>query len=253
VLAYSLQLYFDFSGYSDMAIGLARMMNVRFPENFNSPYQARDIADFWHRWHITLSRFLRDYLYIPLGGNRHGPVRRWANLMITMLLGGLWHGAAWNFVIWGGLHGFFLAVHAAYARHMRVLPGPAAHALTLLCVVLAWVPFRAADLPTAVNIWAAMAGLHGLLIPRMIVDWWPALSVIATPVAVLPWLGDARTLSLPEALICLVFGWAIVLAVPNIRAMTPRARLGALTAGFALTAQALFLAPHAMPFLYFRF
>ena len=253
VLAYSLQLYFDFSGYSDMAIGLARVMNVRFPENFNSPYQARDIADFWRRWHITLSRFLRDYLYIPLGGNRHGAPRRWVNLMITMLLGGLWHGAAWNFVIWGGLHGFFLAVHAAYARHTRALPGPIAHALTLLCVILAWVPFRAADLGTAANIWAAMAGLHGFLVPRMIIDLWPALSVIATPVAVLPWLGDARTLSLPEAILCLGLGWAIVLLLPNIHAMSPRARLGALTAGFALTVQALLLAPHATPFLYFRF
>jgi hypothetical protein len=123
----------------------------------------------------------------------------------------------------------------------------------LLCVILAWVPFRAADLGTAANIWAAMAGLHGFLVPRMIIDLWPALSVIATPVAVLPWLGDARTLSLPEAIMCLGLGWAIVLLLPNIHAMSPRARLGALTAGFALTVQALLLAPHATPFLYFRF
>ena len=112
--SYALQIYFDFSGYSDMAIGLARMLNVRFPLNFASPYKATNIADFWRRWHITLSRFLRDYLYIPLGGNRHGEARRNVNLMATMLLGGLWHGAAWNFVLWGGLHGVYLVVHGQF-------------------------------------------------------------------------------------------------------------------------------------------
>ena len=116
MLAYALQIYFDFSGYSDMAIGLARMANVRFPLNFNSPYKARDIADFWRRWHMSLSRFLRDYLYIPLGGNRHGEARRVVNLMLTMLLGGLWHGAAWTFVAWGGLHGLYLIVHRLWGQ-----------------------------------------------------------------------------------------------------------------------------------------
>ena len=105
-LAYTLQLYFDFSGYSDMAIGLALMFGIRLPVNFRSPYKATSIVDFWRRWHITLSRFLRDYLYIPLGGNRHGKARRYLNLMLTMLLGGLWHGAGWTYVVWGGLHGF---------------------------------------------------------------------------------------------------------------------------------------------------
>ena len=253
VLAYALQIYFDFSGYSDMAIGLARMLNVRFPENFNSPYQARDIADFWRRWHITLSEFLRDYVYIPLGGNRRGAARRWVNLTITMLLGGLWHGASWNFVIWGGLHGSFLAAQAAWRGVARPLPGVLAHLLTLGCVLIAWVPFRAADLAATARMWEAMAGMNGLALPRMIMGWWPALEWIATPVPVLAYLGDARTLSLPEAVLCLAFGWAIALALPNIRAMGPRARLGALTAGFALTAQALFFAPHVSPFLYFRF
>jgi D-alanyl-lipoteichoic acid acyltransferase DltB (MBOAT superfamily) len=107
-LAYTFQLYFDFAGYSDMAIGLALMFNIRLPINFNSPYKATNIIDFWRRWHITLSRFLRDYLYIPLGGNRHGVARRYGNLMLTMLLGGLWHGAGWTFIVWGGLHGMFL-------------------------------------------------------------------------------------------------------------------------------------------------
>ena len=111
VLAYTFQLYFDFSGYSDMAIGLARMFGIRFPLNFHSPYKAVNIIDFWRRWHMTLSRFLKDYLYIPLGGNRKGEVRRYVNLFITMLLGGLWHGAGWSFVAWGALHGVYLVIN----------------------------------------------------------------------------------------------------------------------------------------------
>src|SRR3546814_2190702 len=114
--AYSLQLYFDFSGYSDMAIGIARMFGIRLPLNFDAPYRATSIIDFWRRWHMTLSRFLRDYLYIPLGGGRRGSVRRYGNLMITMLLGGLWHGAGWTFVVWGGLHGLLLVVNHLWRR-----------------------------------------------------------------------------------------------------------------------------------------
>jgi len=113
-LAYTFQLYFDFSGYTDMAIGVARMFNVRLPLNFNSPYKSLSIVDFWRRWHMTLSAFLRDYLYIPLGGSRKGMPRRYINLMTTMLLGGLWHGAGWTFVVWGFLHGFYLVVNHAW-------------------------------------------------------------------------------------------------------------------------------------------
>jgi alginate O-acetyltransferase complex protein AlgI len=167
-LAYTLQLYFDFSGYSDMAIGLSWMFNVRLPYNFDSPYKARNISDFWRRWHISLSTFLRDYLYIALGGNRRGPVRRYANLMATMLLGGLWHGAGWSFVLWGGLHGLYLMINHGWrawcgeARLAR-LEGLWAYrglswALTLLAVVLAWVFFRAETLPGALRIVHAMAG-----------------------------------------------------------------------------------------------
>src|SRR6202020_1586511 len=114
-LAYTFQLYFDFSGYSDMAIGISLMFGIFLPLNFNSPYKATSIIDFWRRWHMTLSQFLRDYLYIPLGGNRHGRLLRYVNLMITMLLGGLWHGAAWTFVIWGALHGFYLIAHRLWS------------------------------------------------------------------------------------------------------------------------------------------
>jgi D-alanyl-lipoteichoic acid acyltransferase DltB (MBOAT superfamily) len=169
-VAYTLQLYFDFSGYSDMAVGLARLFGIRLPYNFASPYKATGIVEFWRRWHMTLSRFLRDYLYVPLGGSRRGPVRRWANLAATMVLGGLWHGAGWTFVAWGALHGLYLGVnHAWNALRRGATPGPfariAAGAVTFLAVVIGWVLFRAPDIGTAGTLYAAMAGASGLVAP----------------------------------------------------------------------------------------
>jgi alginate O-acetyltransferase complex protein AlgI len=158
IVAYSLQIYFDFSGYSDMAVGLSRMIGVKLPYNFDSPYRSKSIIEFWRRWHITLSRFLRDYLYFALGGNRHGKFRRYVNLMVTMLLGGLWHGASWTFVVWGGLHGLYLVVNHGWrfacerlkltASSFALQPPVVvreilARALTLTCVALAWILFRA--------------------------------------------------------------------------------------------------------------
>jgi alginate O-acetyltransferase complex protein AlgI len=160
-LSFALQIYFDFSGYSDMAIGLARMFGVKFPENFDSPYQAHDLIQFWRKWHMTLSFFLRDYLYIPLGGNRRGEARRYLNLFVTMLLGGLWHGASWTFVAWGGLHGFFLAVNHLWIRLGRRLPDAVAWALTFFLVTIAWVFFRATTFTQAALILKGMAGLSG--------------------------------------------------------------------------------------------
>jgi alginate O-acetyltransferase complex protein AlgI len=174
-LAYTLQLYFDFSGYSDMAIGLSYMVGVRLPLNFNSPYKALNIADFWRRWHMTLSRFLRDYLYIPLGGNKKGPTRRYVNLMATMLLGGLWHGAGWTFVVWGGLHGFYLVVHQLWQGFRRRLGHDlsrssafgrcAGMVMTFLCVVVAWVFFRAGSYEAALSLLRSMSGLNGVSLP----------------------------------------------------------------------------------------
>lgn len=168
-VAYTFQIYFDFSGYCDMALGLARMFGIRLPLNFNSPYKALNIVDFWRRWHITLSVFLRNFLYIPLGGNRKGPVRRYLNLGITMLLGGLWHGASWNFVFWGFLHGLYLSINNAWALLMKndtdepLMPPFISRAmsqgLTLLAVMVAWVFFRAETFPGALNIIEGMAGL----------------------------------------------------------------------------------------------
>jgi D-alanyl-lipoteichoic acid acyltransferase DltB (MBOAT superfamily) len=166
-LAFTFQIYFDFSGYTDMALGLALMVGIRLPINFASPYKATSIIDFWRRWHITLSRFLRDYVYIPLGGNRHGGARRYLNLLLTMLIGGLWHGAAWTFVVWGALHGFYLVVNHGW-RHLRQRVGLpamdgfygvwAARLLTFFAVVVAWVFFRAQNFESAMAILRGMSG-----------------------------------------------------------------------------------------------
>jgi alginate O-acetyltransferase complex protein AlgI len=196
-LAYTLQLYFDFSGYSDMAIGLSYMLGVRLPLNFNSPYKATSISDFWRRWHMTLSRFLRDYLYVPLGGNRKGRARRYLNLMATMLLGGLWHGVGWTYIIWGGLHGFYLIVHQAWQAARSWLghdltPSCTSRFLgittTFLAVLVGWVFFRAQTLEDALSILRAMAGVNGATLPDAIAlhaggvaTWLAKLGVVFTP------------------------------------------------------------------------
>ncbi|WP_213742383.1 MBOAT family protein [Bradyrhizobium sp. dw_411] len=166
--AYTLQIYFDFSGYSDMAVGLALLFGIRLPVNFRSPYKATSIVDFWRRWHITLSRFLRDYLYIPLGGNRLGEIRRYLNLLVTMLLGGLWHGAGWNFLIWGGLHGLYLCINHLWqawrggrASKSGLFVKIVSWAITFVAVVLAWVFFRAKTLGGAWQMLSSLFGFDG--------------------------------------------------------------------------------------------
>jgi D-alanyl-lipoteichoic acid acyltransferase DltB (MBOAT superfamily) len=167
VLAYTFQIYFDFSGYSDMAIGLSRLFGIQLPENFRAPYRATSIVEFWRRWHITLSRFLRDYLYIPLGGNRRGVFMRYRNLFVTMLLGGLWHGAGWTFLVWGGLHGLFLIVNTlwkSFRVHFSKLKLPVPEflgvalgwILTMSCVIFAWIFFRAESFSSALEILKVM-------------------------------------------------------------------------------------------------
>ena len=173
-LSYTFQIYFDFSGYSDMAMGSAALLGIWLPINFFSPYRALSIVEFWRRWHITLSRFLRDYLYISLGGNRQGPSRRYVNLMLTMILGGLWHGAGWTFVVWGALHGAFLvanhAWHALVSGLRLALPIPKylsatlSWLITFLAVVVAWVFFRAESFAAALAMLEGMAGLHGAVL-----------------------------------------------------------------------------------------
>jgi D-alanyl-lipoteichoic acid acyltransferase DltB (MBOAT superfamily) len=168
-LSYTFQLYFDFSGYSDMAIGLGLLFGIKLPKNFQSPYKATSIIDFWKRWHITLSVFLKDYLYVPLGGNRKGKARRYINIMITMVLGGLWHGAGWTFVLWGMLHGFYIVlnhiwryVFPAWRNYkglgVKLLGG----VVTMLAVIIGWVFFRSESVSAAVSILQGMAGLSGI-------------------------------------------------------------------------------------------
>ena len=190
-LAYTFQLYFDFSGYSDMAIGLGLLFGIRMPVNFASPYKSKSITEFWRRWHITLSRFLRNYLYIPLGGNRKGPIRRYANLLITMALGGLWHGAGWTFLAWGLLHGTYLMIHHMWLRlfpespsRLRALFG---WAVTFLAVVVGWVLFKAGTFQ------GAMAVLHGMASP---IGVQPAAQQLMAPLTAWVAVAAAATVAL---------------------------------------------------------
>lgn len=222
VLAYTLQIYFDFSGYCDMAAGISRMFNITLPVNFESPYKSRSIIDFWRRWHITLSRFLRDYLYIPLGGGRRGEGRRLLNLMITMVLGGMWHGAGWNFLIWGFLHGVFLSIahgwtglRGYFDTPILRLPGWLAWSLTFFGVMVAWVFFRAPDLATAMTLLGKMAAIAS-----------PSLSGLPPesyfdPRAILHWaIGRDGWESF-----WLLVGMIIVLTMPNARQIMARHEL----------------------------
>ncbi|WP_138467732.1 MBOAT family protein [Poseidonocella sp. HB161398] len=240
-LAYMLQIYFDFSAYSDMAIGLGRILGFRFPENFDHPYAARSVTGFWRRWHMTLSGWFRDYLYIPLGGNRRGPLRTYANLGIVFLATGIWHGAAWTFVLWGLWHGAFLvAERMAPARWRRAVPGPLARLGTLLAVLFGWVLFRADGTGQAAAFWSAMLGRTG---PEA--GFYPAASFF-----------DAYILTVMAAGACLC-----VPVVPRLEAwLRPRLPGAGWVAGRTVMAWGLFSASIVSlgaasysPFIYFRF
>jgi alginate O-acetyltransferase complex protein AlgI len=184
-LAYTFQLYFDFSGYTDMALGSALLFNIRMPINFNSPYHATDIQDFWRRWHITLSQFLHAYLYVPLGGNRHGEIRTWVALFAVFALGGLWHGAGWTFIAWGVMHGLGMIGLRVWRRAGVPLPKPLAWALTFLFVHIAWIFFRAPSMDSAVQMLNALTAfdkVNWVAIGAMFGSWkttraalWPVL------------------------------------------------------------------------------
>ena len=233
LLAYTLQIYFDFSGYSDMAVGLGLLLGFRFPINFDSPYKSLSITDFWRRWHISLSSWLRDYLYIPLGGNRRSPARTYFNLWLTMLLGGLWHGAAWTFFCWGAWHGLWLALERAHGKKpwFSRFPRPAQIFCTFVLVMLGWVFFRSPDFASAGRYFLGLAGVHGL---------GPLPATTETPL--LPWL-------------VLLVAFAIAFFAPNSWQLSKRPTLP-----FAFTMGLLFvicisvlLANASSPFLYFQF
>ena len=261
VLAYTIQIYGDFSGYSDMAIGCARMIGYDLPENFAMPYLSQNITEFWRRWHITLSSWLRDYLYIPLGGNRKGPARTYVNLFLTMLLGGLWHGASWNFVLWGGLHGTALAVHKLWTQRVPWrMPPVLGWALTFLFASLCWVPFRAQTFDQTVTMLGRMVGFAG--------DgyhWVPALAIAAAMVTVaghaigslLASAAEAQragrghpALGLLAALgfrleVNAVSGWWVVFGAGRL--------LGVALVAFWLIALFCFARADTSPFIYFQF
>ena len=228
-----------------MAIGLALLVGIVLPVNFNSPYKAGSIIEFWRRWHMTLSAFLRDYLYIPLGGSRAGAPRRYANLMITMLLGGLWHGAAWTFVAWGGVHGVYLLVNHAWRGLRRPSPAPtraaryASRLLTFACVVVAWVFFRAESMEAARAMIRSMAGLDGVSLPRSWMD--PVVARFGTALPAWIGTGGMRTLGGWPQLAWLAAALGITWGLPNtqqimarwpwLQAADPRANLPPARAG----------------------
>lgn len=289
-LSYTLQLYFDFSGYSDMAIGLSLILNIRLPINFNSPYKAASIIDFWRRWHITLSTFLKDYIYIPLGGNRHGALARYLNLFLTMLLGGMWHGAGWTFIIWGGLHGVYLIINHGWSSLRTRLGWTGEHAalrfmgraLTFLCVVIGWVIFRSDSLHGGLALLSSMAGFHGISLPTSLQGG--ELSALLTDsglevnfMGLLPTTQTDSTEVLSSLTFCLAIVWLLpnsceFLAVskptyeatttalaqqdkPNSSVISLRwspTLLHALIFG-ALFAYAILMIVKGSPFLYFRF
>jgi alginate O-acetyltransferase complex protein AlgI len=238
VIAYSLQIYFDFSGYSDMAIGLGLMLGFTFPENFNYPYIAKSVRDFWRRWHMSLTRWLRDYLYIPLGGSRMAGPRVACNLITVFLLCGLWHGANWNFVIWGGWHGLFIILERGrFGQLQRRLPSPVQHFYLLLVVLIGWVFFRCETFAQALSFLDAMVGSQG-------------------------WISSLHPIQLylsGEAMLAGITG--MLLAMPLYKRIQGKLEEG--LPGFALRLPLMFLLLYGSfmkissgtynPFLYFRF
>ncbi len=222
-LAYTFQLYFDFSGYSDMAVGAARFFGVRLPINFFSPYKSTSIIEFWRRWHITLSRFLRDYLYIGLGGNRKGRSRRYVNLLLTMLLGGLWHGAGWSFVVWGSLHGIYLMINHAWRSLLQrtgveltgsVLYQGIGWLVTFNAVVFAWVYFRAPTLEKGNNIVLAMLGRSGFEVPKGVLARLGEFSAVLEAAGVAASFGGGALLM--TNFLWILLAASISLLIPNV-------------------------------------
>lgn len=243
LLAYTLQIYFDFSGYSDMAVGLGLMFGFTFPQNFDSPYRSASLSEFWRRWHISLSTWLREYLYIPLGGNRRGSLRTYVNLIAVMLLGGLWHGAAWNFLVWGGYHGILLALERFWTENCaknnskttQTLPGWWCRVgATFLCVSIGWVLFRAHSLAHAVRYFAALGGIAEI-----------------QPATILLW----SVLFPPYHVVCVIVCLALVWFAPTAWRFTEQ-----ITPAKAIWAECLFLFSIVLlalqqynPFIYFLF
>jgi len=262
-LSYTFQLYYDFSGYTDMAIGAALLFNIRLPINFNSPYRALDIQDFWRRWHITLSNWLRDYVYIPLGGNRRGPSRTYVNLLITFLLGGLWHGAGWTFVIWGAMHGVALCVQRLWQGAGRRLHPWLALGVTFLFVNFAWVFFRALTFDDALRLLKGMAGMNGIIGQTSVLE--PS-AVFSSAFPQASFIGSQLGLSLEVVLYLAAFGTLSILGPNSVQMIgfvqrrrqmrlqfVPNLRFAVFTGIVAGTGLIGLVATQGSEFLYFNF
>lgn len=250
-LSYTLQLYFDFSGYTDMAIGSALMFNIRLPINFNSPYKSRSIQEFWRRWHITLSRFLREYIYVPLGGSRVGEANIYANIMVTFLLGGLWHGAGWTFVFWGFLHGAALVVQRMWGRIDLRLPRLLAWFITFNFVNIAWVFFRAENWGDAVKVLRGMFGQSGMVLPSSLSERLGSLGQYGVEFAS---LAD-RFQDIPQAAAMVLVFFLLAVLFRNSTEMMERFRPHVLNSLFiaALAVWAILNLNKISEFIYFNF
>lgn len=246
VLSYCFQIYYDFSGYTDMALGVAKMFNIDLPQNFNNPYRAIDLQDFWHRWHMTLSRFLRDYVYIPLGGNRKGTARTYINLMIVFTLCGLWHGASWMFVIWGVLHGVAIVINRLWRKLNINLPVWLSWLITFSYVNFTWIFFRAENLSIAKNIIKSLCGFNGFAVPKiygLLIEYSPDISKIDK------W--DTALLFIIPLLILVIFVKFFHEIPKNLKPNYAYSILMVIL--FVLVLFKLFMPDYSSPFIYFNF
>lgn len=262
-LGYTFQIYFDFSGYCDMAIGLGFMFGVTLPANFNSPYKAHSIIDFWRNWHITLSNFLKDYVYIPLGGNRNGKIRQRTNLLITMFIGGLWHGASWTFVFWGTLHGVYLIINHTFIAILKFLNldsirknfiySTLAWIITFSSVAFAWIFFRASTFTGALQIIKGLFSFD-IKLPTQIVAFFPSiLKSYIIPVGTLPYAGNATVSGLLFETVLIAISFLIVLFTPNIAKLSDKKKYILIIITFYLSLQKVLFCLEESEFIYFQF
>lgn len=258
LLSYTFQIYFDFSGYTDMAIGLSMLFGISLPKNFDSPYKSTSIIDFWRRWHISLSTFLRDYLYIPLGGNRFGEARRYLNLLATMVLGGLWHGASWNFVLWGLMHGLLLVINHVYkkifpATNISTTYRLAAWFITFMAVNLAWVLFRANTLSGAAHIYQGLFGFNGFLLPEQVVSFLHLNRSIFSSIGTMQLLGAGTIMGIFEQFSLLFASLLICSLFKSTITLSERARLIPIVVFSGFIWQQIFFGDAKQSFIYFQF
>lgn len=255
-LSYTFQIYFDFSGYTDMAIGIALLFNIKLPINFNSPYKATDIQDFWRRWHITLTRFLRDYVYIPLGGSRKSVTHTRLNFLIVFLVGGLWHGPAWTFVLWGALHGVAMITHHLWKAYggirLHYLLG---WSMTFTFIVFTWVVFRAENIDTALMLWKGMLGFNGISISPFLAGVVPSFGGLLQFDGFYQHLWQSFTLSAPKMLVVFLMVLGVVTLAKNTHEIVAKFRPNVLyfSATVVLFCCGLYFMNTVSEFIYFNF